>query len=77
MKEAETLAKESLKIFEIQSNIHKNIKSTDSESNNEGKNIDEDLQHSNAQKIYMENKITRKISSVLEFLAEIYDLKQE
>jgi hypothetical protein len=30
-----------------------------------------------SQKVYLENKITRKISSVLEFLAEIYDLKQE
>ncbi len=77
MKEAETLAKESLKIFEIQSNLQKNTKSTDSESSNKGKDVDEDLQHSNAQKIYIENKITRKISSVLEFLAEIYDLKQE
>jgi hypothetical protein len=30
-----------------------------------------------SQKVLLENKITRKISSVLEFLAEIYELKKE
>jgi hypothetical protein len=68
LKEAEVLGLEALKYFEIRPtdkvlDLDKNL--VDSENDQDG------------QKSYIENRIIRKISTVLEFLAEMYELKKE
>ncbi len=73
VKEAEHLAIESLKNFEIRpgESISGSGKKKHDEIYTSNKNEEEN------QSAYIENKTTRKISTVLEFLAEIYDLKKE
>lgn len=75
IKAAENLANESLKNFELQKNNSHTKIGQASQSQSESQS--EFSEEKEAQKVYVENKITRKISSVLEFLAEIYELKQE
>lgn len=94
LKDAENLAVEALKNFEIRpaesvSGVSENNKSSKSDkkqndgenslnkSMNDQSNTNSKVNQEDSQKAYIENRTTRKISTVLEFLAEVYDLKKE
>ncbi len=80
IREAEILVLEALKHFEnraSESEIDDNLNSPSSGHNfNTNKQADI-ADEENNNKEYIEKRTTRKISSVLEFLAEIYELKKE
>lgn len=71
--ESERLALEALKYFERKSIANADKQFKDLFTKSQRKDEEDEDNETN----YIENKVTRKMSTCLEFLAEIYDLKKE